>query len=119
MPHIGRCGREARRPYMDLIRHGGSGGTAFLNWRSRFQGAASCRDALPCAEGCARFRLTDEGSAMPTPAELRERSGLAQQAAEREAAPHLKRLLASHAFALAQLAEKIEREEAGREPLSS
>jgi hypothetical protein len=48
---------------------------------------------------------------MPTPAELREASRQAREAATKETAPHLKQTLASHAFALAQLAEKLEREE--------
>lgn len=51
---------------------------------------------------------------MPTASELREGSRLTRQAADEECVPHLKRLLARHAFALAQLAEKIEREEAAR-----
>jgi type VI protein secretion system component VasA len=49
---------------------------------------------------------------MATPAALREQSRLYMEAARKELAPHLKRLLESHAFALAQLAEKIEREQA-------
>jgi hypothetical protein len=49
---------------------------------------------------------------MPTPAELREGSRLTSRAAEEESTPHLKRLLACHASALAQLAERIEREDA-------
>jgi hypothetical protein len=45
-----------------------------------------------------------------TPAELRERSQLYRQAAERETTPEIKRRLASHALALAELAERIERD---------
>lgn len=52
---------------------------------------------------------------MSTPAELRDASRLAREAARAESAPHLRRRLASHALALAQLAEKIEREDAVRE----
>jgi len=47
---------------------------------------------------------------MPTPADLRAESRLYQNAARKEPEPYLKRLLANHAFALAQLAEKLERE---------
>jgi len=47
---------------------------------------------------------------MPTIAELREAARLSMLAGEEESDPHLKRRLARHAFALAQLAEKIERE---------
>jgi hypothetical protein len=47
----------------------------------------------------------------PTPAELREQSRLYRQAAEKETTVEFKRRLASHALALAQLAEKIERDE--------
>jgi hypothetical protein len=46
-----------------------------------------------------------------TPAQLRHQSFLCRQAVEKEATPEIKRMLASHAFALAQLAEKIERNE--------
>ena len=46
---------------------------------------------------------------MPTLARLREASRLYRRAAEDEATLEVKRLLASHAFALAQLAEAIER----------
>jgi hypothetical protein len=56
---------------------------------------------------------------MPTPAELRETSRLTRLAAVQEAEPHLKRRLANHTFALAQLAEKIEREGAARQALAS
>jgi len=49
---------------------------------------------------------------MPTPTECREGSRLFREAAGRETEPHLKHGLAGHALALAQLAEKIEREEA-------
>jgi hypothetical protein len=48
---------------------------------------------------------------MPTPAQLRDGSRLCVQAAEKEATPEIKRRLASHALALAQLAENIERRE--------
>lgn len=49
---------------------------------------------------------------MPTSAELREASRLARQAARAASVPLVKRHLASRALALAQLAEKVEREEA-------
>ncbi|MGO8915493.1 MAG: hypothetical protein ACLQJR_06255 [Stellaceae bacterium] len=45
-----------------------------------------------------------------TPAELREQSDLYRQAAEKEATLEIKRRLASHALALAQLAERIKRD---------
>jgi hypothetical protein len=48
---------------------------------------------------------------MPTPAQLREASQLYCQAAETEATPEIGRRLASHALALTQLAEVIERRE--------
>jgi hypothetical protein len=48
---------------------------------------------------------------MPTPAELREQSHQYREIAERESALAIKRSLVSHALALAQLAEKIERED--------
>ncbi len=51
-----------------------------------------------------------------TPAELREQSRLCRQAAPDETTLEIKRRLASSAFALAQLVEKIEREQAAREP---
>src|SRR5690348_10936038 len=51
-----------------------------------------------------------------TPAELREQSRLSREAALQETTLEIKRRLASQAFALAQLAEKIEREEAARKP---
>jgi hypothetical protein len=47
---------------------------------------------------------------MPSPAELRETSR-AFEVAEQESDPHLRHRIANHAFALAQLAENIEREE--------
>lgn len=49
---------------------------------------------------------------MPTPAELRDASRLARQAARAAPTQQLKRQMASEALALAQLAEKIEREKA-------
>jgi hypothetical protein len=48
-----------------------------------------------------------------TPAELREKSRLYREAVLKETEPHLKRQLANDAFALAQLAELIERDGAG------
>src|SRR5580700_1747894 len=53
------------------------------------------------------------GGTMPrsTPAELRENSRSARQMAVKEADPYFKRMWASHALALDQLAEKIERGE--------
>jgi hypothetical protein len=46
---------------------------------------------------------------MPTPAQLLEASRTYFRAAEKEATPEIKRRLASHALALAQLAEETER----------
>lgn len=48
---------------------------------------------------------------MPTPAELRAGSQLYRDAGRKETDPHLRHRLACHALALAQLAEKIERQE--------
>ena len=45
---------------------------------------------------------------MPAPAHLWEQSRLYRQAAEEEPTPEIKQRLASHAHALAQLAESIE-----------
>ncbi|HXQ53082.1 MAG TPA: hypothetical protein VN802_18465 [Stellaceae bacterium] len=50
---------------------------------------------------------------MPTPAELRDESRQYRHAAEIETTPEIRRRLANHALVLAQLAEKIEREETG------
>lgn len=50
---------------------------------------------------------------MPNPEQLREEARLYRMAAVKETEPHLKRRLASHALALAQMAEKIERKESG------
>jgi hypothetical protein len=44
---------------------------------------------------------------------LREEARQYRQAAKKETSPEIRRRLANHALALAQLAEKIEREEAG------
>ena len=49
---------------------------------------------------------------MPTPIKLREQSALYRETATAATAPHFKKRLADHARALAQLAERIEREEA-------
>jgi hypothetical protein len=49
---------------------------------------------------------------MSSPMKLRGWSRLYREMAEKENEPHLRRHLASHVLALAQLAEKIEREEA-------
>lgn len=46
---------------------------------------------------------------MPTPAELRAQSNIYVQAAAAATAPEIKKRLAGYAFALAQLAEQIER----------
>jgi hypothetical protein len=51
---------------------------------------------------------------MPTPADLREESRLCRQAAQEEPDPKFKQLWANHALALAQLAEKIERDDKKR-----
>jgi len=56
---------------------------------------------------------------MPTRAELCEASRLARLAALNESNSHLKRRLASHALALAQLAEKMERGVSAGEALAS
>jgi hypothetical protein len=50
---------------------------------------------------------------MPTPAELREASRLTRLAAAEESDLHLKRRLVSHALALVQVAEQMERERRG------
>jgi hypothetical protein len=49
---------------------------------------------------------------MLTPAELRDQSRMYREAAAKEVVPEFKRRLASHALALAQLAEKMDREDA-------
>ena len=48
---------------------------------------------------------------MSTPAQWRDASRQASEAAERETSPHLKQLWANHSLALAQLADEIERRE--------
>lgn len=48
---------------------------------------------------------------MQTPADLRERSRLARQAAQKEADPEAKQIFARRALGLALLAQKVEREE--------
>ena len=50
---------------------------------------------------------------MSRPTELREKSRLYREESTKEANVEQKQSLASYALALAQLAEKIEREEAG------
>ena len=52
---------------------------------------------------------------MPVVFELREQSYEYREMARKEATPALKRYLASHALALAELAEKIERDRAAPE----
>jgi hypothetical protein len=52
---------------------------------------------------------------MSTPAELREQSRLIIETAKAEPVLEARRLMARQAFALAQLAEKIERDEAAGE----
>lgn len=47
---------------------------------------------------------------MPKPKELREQARLYREESQTEADPILSQLLARHAFALAQLAERRERE---------
>lgn len=49
---------------------------------------------------------------MPTPGELREQARLYRQVAKMESTLEIRRRLINHALALAQLAEKIERDEA-------
>ncbi len=49
---------------------------------------------------------------MPTPAELREEFRLTRDAIAREAVPELRRQLVQRGFALAQLADKMECDEA-------
>jgi hypothetical protein len=56
---------------------------------------------------------------MPMPADLREQSRLSRQAGMKEETPEIKLRLASHAFALAQLAEKIERQAASAVPVKA
>lgn len=46
---------------------------------------------------------------MSTPAHWREASRIAREVAAKETDPKMKQMWASHAFALAQLAEQIER----------
>jgi hypothetical protein len=60
----------------------------------------------------------DMEAAMPTPRELREQSHLFLKTAEKEPTLVIKRKLASHALALAQLAEKIEREAMRKESIA-
>lgn len=48
---------------------------------------------------------------LPTPAELREHARRLHQAAQKEPAPEIRRRLLSHALALAQFAEHLERDE--------
>jgi hypothetical protein len=48
---------------------------------------------------------------MQTPRKLRAESRFYKRAAAKEPEPHLKRCLAAHAFALAQIATKIERKQ--------
>jgi|HubBroStandDraft_6_1064221.scaffolds.fasta_scaffold2472616_2 hypothetical protein len=48
---------------------------------------------------------------MPTSTELRKASQLYREAMSKETSLHLKKFLASHAHALTQLAEKMERAE--------
>jgi hypothetical protein len=52
---------------------------------------------------------------MQRPKQLREQSRLYEEMAEREDNTHIKRKLASHALALAHLAEKIESDNAAPE----
>ena len=52
---------------------------------------------------------------MVTPLELREQSQVYRAASEQETVPALSRRLASHALALAQLAERLERDQAARD----
>ena len=47
-------------------------------------------------------------------AELREQARRYRQTANHETTPQLKQMLASHALALAQLAERVERREAAQ-----
>jgi len=48
---------------------------------------------------------------MSTPAQLREEYRLTREALAKEASPELKRQLTRRAFVLAQLADKLERDE--------
>ncbi len=76
--------------------------------------AAVGRDTWPREERrCALALLTSwEGdSTVLTPADLRENARLLRGATGKETSSHLKTRLASYALALAQLAEKVEREE--------
>jgi hypothetical protein len=52
---------------------------------------------------------------MPTPSELRAQCRLTKEAFARETDPLAKRKLARQGFALAQLAQKIERDEMARQ----
>lgn len=51
---------------------------------------------------------------MLTPSELRDQARLYRDASAQEPVLELRRRLASHALALAQLAERVEREQAAR-----
>ena len=62
--------------------------------------------------GWRHYRSCGGGMVMPTPAELRENARLYRQSALEEPEPELKIRLASHALALAQLAEAMERADA-------
>lgn len=53
---------------------------------------------------------------MPTPAELREECRRTKEAIAIESVPKIRRQLAQRGFALAQLADKLERDEAARMP---
>ncbi len=52
---------------------------------------------------------------MLTPSELRDQARFYRDASVQEPVPELRRRLASHALALAQLAERVEREQAARQ----
>ena len=71
------------------------------------------RDACLQKRGCARSRpprAVETAMATATSAELREQSRQYREIAEKEITVAIKQRLASHALALAQLAEKIERD---------
>jgi hypothetical protein len=60
---------------------------------------------------------TGRGAMLPTPVELREQSRLFRKAADEAVNLATKRRLAAYALAVAQIAEKIEREEVPGEPM--
>jgi hypothetical protein len=69
------------------------------------------RHACPLKRGRTHSRPDGGENLMPTSTELRKASQLYREAMSKETSLHLKKFLASHAHALTQLAEKMERAE--------